>query len=172
MPVNIFYICLHSFYSNLPCLQPAGFSFAGKPIIMNIKIFTAQPAWAQGITFIRIITGILIIMFGKEIFDEGIMANYTGFLTEMHFPFPKSSAYLAKIVELTGGVLLILGLFTRLIVWPLTVTMAVIIWYMSGGNFLNGGTASCFVLLFLVFFFTGPGKFSLDYVLFNRDKEL
>ena len=39
---------------------------------MNSKIFTSRPLWENGISLIRIGTGILIIMFGKELFDEAV----------------------------------------------------------------------------------------------------
>jgi uncharacterized membrane protein YphA (DoxX/SURF4 family) len=135
---------------------------------MSTKIFTPQPVWTDGIVIIRICTGILIVMFGKEIFDGALMTDYGKFLQDAGFPAPHFMAYLAKLVELAGGCLLILGLFTRLIVFPLMFTMAVIIWHMSEGNFFNGGTASTFLLLFLLFFFTGPGRYSLDYVFFGK----
>lgn len=137
---------------------------------MMAKIFTSGPLWANGIVLIRVCTGIMIIMFGKEIFDEGIMNDYTKFLTEVGFPVPQFMAYLAKMVEIAGGVFLVLGLFTRLIVFPLMFTMGVIIWHMAGGDFFNGGTASNFFLLFLLFLFAGPGRYSLDYILFDRKK--
>ncbi|KOS07173.1 hypothetical protein AM493_14825 [Flavobacterium akiainvivens] len=56
--------------------------------------------------------------------------------------------------------------------WPLILTMMVIIWFTSGGNFFNGGMCACFTLLFLLFFFAGPGRWSLDYVLFERGKKI
>jgi putative oxidoreductase len=137
---------------------------------MKAKIFTSGPLWANGIVIIRVCTGMLIIMYGKEIFEEGIMTDYTRFLTEKGFPAPGFMAHFAKVTEIVGGVLLILGLFTRQVTVPLMIIMTVVIYYMADGNFFNGGTASDFFLLFLLFFFTGPGKYSLDHVLFDRTK--
>lgn len=136
---------------------------------MKTKIFTSGPLWANGIVIIRVCTGMLIIMYGKEIFEEGIMTDYTRFLTEKGFPAPGFMAHFAKVTEIVGGVLLILGLLTRATV-PLMIIMTVVIYYMADGNFFNGGTASDFFLLFLLFFFTGPGRYSLDHVLFDRTK--
>lgn len=137
---------------------------------MKAKIFTSGPLWANGIVIIRVCTGMLIIVYGKEIFEDGVMNDYTRFLGEVGFPAPRFMAYFAKVTEIAGGVFLILGLFTRLITVPLMIIMMVIIRYMAGGNFFNGGTASDFFLLFLLFFFTGSGKYSLDYILFDRKK--
>jgi uncharacterized membrane protein YphA (DoxX/SURF4 family) len=136
---------------------------------MNSKIFTSTPIWENGISSIRICTGIMIIMFGKEIFDEAIMNDYTKFLTDVGFPAQRFMLTLAKLTELIGGVFLIVGLFTRIVVFPLMVTMLTIIWFMSEGNFFNGGTASAFFLLFLTLLFLGSGTFSLDYMLFDKE---
>lgn len=137
---------------------------------MNSKLFTSRPVWENGISFIRIFTGIMIIMFGKEIFDEAMMDDYSKFLKDVGFPAPKFMLTLAKLTELIGGTFLVLGLFTRIIVFPLMITMLTIVWYMSEGNFFNGGTASTFFLLFLLFLFLGSGKFSLDYLFFDKTK--
>lgn len=137
---------------------------------MNSKFLTSEPVWENGISLIRISSGIMIIMFGKEIFDEATMNDYTKFLTDVGFCSPRFILTLAKLTELIGGALLIVGLFTRIVVFPLMITMLTIIWYMSDGNFFNGGTASTFFLLFLLFLFLGPGKFSLDYVFFDKAK--
>ncbi|HQZ23733.1 MAG TPA: DoxX family protein [Flavobacterium sp.] len=136
---------------------------------MNSKIFTSTPIWENGISLIRICTGIMIIMFGKEIFEEATMNDYIKFLTDVGFPAPRFMLTLAKLTELIGGVFLLAGLFTRIVVFPLMVTMLTIIWYMSEGNFFNGGTASTFFLLFLTLLFLGSGTFSLDYVLFDKE---
>ncbi len=137
---------------------------------MSSKIFTSKPIWENGISLIRICTGIMIIMFGKEFFDEAIMNDYTKFLTEVGVPAPRFMLTLAKLTELIGGAFLILGLFSRIIVFPLMITMLTIVWYMSEGSFFNGGTASTFFLLFLLFLFLGSGKFSLDYIFFDKAK--
>jgi uncharacterized membrane protein YphA (DoxX/SURF4 family) len=137
---------------------------------MNSKILTSKPVWENGISLIRICAGIMIIMFGKEIFDEATMNDYTKFLTDVGFSSPRFMLTLAKLTELIGGAFLIVGLFTRIVVLPLMMTMSTIVWYMSDGNFFNGGTASTFFLLFLLFLFLGSGKFSLDYVFFDKAK--
>lgn len=137
---------------------------------MNSKILTSKPVWENGISLIRICSGIMIIMFGKEIFDEATMNDYTKFLTDVGFSSPRFMLTLAKLTELIGGAFLIVGLFTRIVVFPLMMTMLTIVWYMSDGNFFNGGTASTFFLLFLLFLFFGSGKFSLDYLFFDKAK--
>ena len=78
--------------------------------------------------------------------------------------------WIAGVLELVGGALLILGLFTRPVAFVLSGLMAVAYWMahapQSAFPALNGGDAAilyCFVFLYLVF--AGPGSWSLDAVL-------
>ena len=74
---------------------------------------------------------------------------------------------LAGILETFGGLLLLIGLFTRPVAFLLSGEMAVAYWMVHAPqNFIpavNGGDAAilyCFIFLYLVF--AGPGAFSLD----------
>jgi putative oxidoreductase len=74
---------------------------------------------------------------------------------------------LAAIIEAVGGILLVLGLFTRPVAFILAGEMAVAYFMAhSPKDFFpinNGGEAAvlfCFVFLYLVF--SGPGAWSLD----------
>lgn len=91
-------------------------------------------------------------------------------------PFPTLNAYMAATTELLGVVLLTLGLFTRLISIPLMVTMVVAITTVhlahgfSAGD--NGFEIPLYYMLFL-FIFTahGAGKYSLDHLMFGKNKQ-
>ncbi|RZF62629.1 DoxX family protein [Sphingobacterium corticibacterium] len=78
------------------------------------------------------------------------------------------SLSLAIFAEFFCSILLILGLFTRLATIPLLITMLVIFsvhnWELFGKYEL--GTA--FFLAYLSILALGPGKFSMDYLLFKR----
>lgn len=137
---------------------------------MKAKLFTAQPLWSNGFDIVRILTGIMMAKFGMEIFNELTMANYTGLLQNLGFPAPVFMIYLAKIIELVGGLFLMLGLFTRFVIPPLLFVMGVLIWNMADKNFFNGGIFSMFTLLFLIFFLAGSGTWSLDYILFDKPR--
>lgn len=70
-------------------------------------------------------------------------------------------------MEIVGGLLLILGLFTRPVALLLSGEMAVAYWmfHAPAGMYpiLNGGeSAILFCFVFLTLFFTGPGAWSLD----------
>ena len=91
------------------------------------------------------------------------------------FPAPPQSGlppvgslyWFGGILELGGGLLILLGLLTRPVAFILAGEMAVAYWmFHAPRNFypvLNGGDAAilyCFV--FLLFVFTGPGAWSID----------
>jgi uncharacterized membrane protein YphA (DoxX/SURF4 family) len=70
---------------------------------------------------------------------------------------------------LASGTFLTVGLLTRLAVIPLAITMTVICFGMGKGRiFLEDQHPFLFVLLSLVFFFAGSGKWSLDQAIFGR----
>ncbi|HRP10910.1 MAG TPA: DoxX family protein [Terricaulis sp.] len=78
-----------------------------------------------------------------------------------------SQLWIGAWIELVGGALIALGLFTRPAAFIASGTMAVAYWmFHAPASFypvLNGGDAAilyCFVFLLLVF--AGPGAFSLD----------
>ena len=77
-------------------------------------------------------------------------------------------------LELVGGILLVLGLFTRPVAFVLSGQMAVAYWMAHAPQSffpaLNGGDAAilyCFVFLYLVA--AGSGAWSLDNALRQRD---
>lgn len=93
----------------------------------------------------------------------------------MGIPLPTLNAYMAATTEITGVVLLTLGLFTRLISLPLIIVMTVAIitvhlpYGFSAGN--NGFEIPLYYMLFLAIFASfGAGKFSLDHLLFGDEQ--
>ena len=132
------------------------------------KILSTKGAWHIGITAVRVMAGIFIFRYGRELFHIGDLLD---FLTKFNWPLPVFSGYAAKIIELAGGILLALGLFTRIVCMLLMIVMLGVIFTMGGGDPFNSEGAALFFLLFANFCFAGPGKFSLDYLLFDRKKE-
>jgi len=136
-----------------------------------MKFFSSSPLWqTAGLTLIRLTVGAFLIYHGCEIFNEAIINKY------LHWDQFKNSSgkflvYSGKSAELISGILFVLGLFTRIACLLIIGVMCYItfllgkgiIWYDDQHPFL-------FVLLALVFFFTGPGNFSLDKMIFNDKK--
>lgn len=135
------------------------------------RLFTTGPIFEYWLVIIRIIIGILITVYGLEISDTEKMKSNIAWLTDIHFPAPVFMAYLGKITELAGGILLVVGLFTRLVSIPLIIDMSVVIIFMGNGKiFGDAQLPFLFLLFFLSFIIYGGGKWSLDNLLFNQKK--
>jgi len=103
--------------------------------------------------------------------DINSVAEWFG---SMGIPFATLNAYMAASTEITGVVLLTLGLFTRFISIPLIVVMIVAIVTVhlhngfSAGD--NGYEIPLYYMIFLLIFLShGAGKISLDNLIF-KDK--
>lgn len=97
--------------------------------------------------------------------------NTTSFFIELGLPFPKLNAILAGSTECFGGLLLLIGLASRLTTVPLMFTMVVA--YLTADRDKVTGlfedpdafvTAAPFLFLLasLIVFTFGPGRFSVD----------
>ncbi|HEY9009714.1 MAG TPA: DoxX family protein [Devosia sp.] len=137
---------------------------------MNIEALSKyQP---QALAVLRIVTALCYIAHG----------------TQKMFGFPASDMGgggfalfsimgLAAVLEVFGGLAILLGVFTRPVAFVLAGQMAYAYWFvhvpmMGQGNIIpvaNGGDAAvlfCFVFLYLVF--AGPGAWSVDEMRQNR----
>jgi putative oxidoreductase len=80
-----------------------------------------------------------------------------------------SRIYVGKSAELAGGLLLSAGLWTRVASLLIAVTMFYISFFVGTGKiWYEDQHPFMFVLLALVFYFTGPGKYSVDHFLWNK----
>ena len=119
-----------------------------------------QSDWAPRVlSILRIVAAILFFEHGTQ--------KLLGFPPSEHAPEMMSLPWIAGLLELVGGGLLALGLFTRPVAFILSGEMAVAYWMAHAPEnlfpALNGGDAAilyCFVFLYLVF--AGPGPWSLD----------
>ena len=87
--------------------------------------------------------------------------------TSLGIPAPKLNAYLSAGTEITGVVLLTLGLATRFITIPLIITMFVAIKTVHWGNGFDAGNNGWEIPLYYIImlsslFIYGPGKISID----------
>ena len=121
---------------------------------------TLETVWAPRVlSILRIVAAILF-------FEHGT-AKLLGFPVTDRSPEFLSLGWIAGALEVIGGPLLILGLFTRPVALILSGQMAVAYWLAHAPQsvypLLNGGDAAilfCFILLYLVF--AGPGPWSVD----------
>ena len=92
--------------------------------------------------------------------------------SDIGIPFATFMAYLVSAIEVTGIILLILGLFTRYISVLMMAIMlgAIFFVHMQHGYSVanNGIEIPLYYFIFLSFFLSfGPGKFSLDHYFFR-----
>jgi putative oxidoreductase len=115
----------------------------------------------QALAILRIVTALIFMAHGTQ--------KLFGFPAPPGSGLPPvfSLLWVGAVLELVGGVLILLGLFTRPVAFVLAGEMAVAYWMFHAPRnlypVLNGGDAAilyCFVFLLLVF--TGPGAWSLD----------
>jgi putative oxidoreductase len=116
--------------------------------------------------------GVMLIFHGWQLFESHDMNVFTDLLFNMAIPFPEAMAYTGKLVELMGGFLLILGLFTRIVTAILFVTFMFITFGLGEARiFSDNQLPFLYALVSLLFFFTGAGRLSVDYILFVNRKE-
>lgn len=101
------------------------------------------------------------------IFLEHGTGKFLGFPHLAHVPAAGSLSWFGGLIELVGGALLLLGLFSRPVALLLSGEMAVAYWVAhfprSPFPVLSGGDAAilyCFVFLYIAV--AGPGPWSLD----------
>jgi putative oxidoreductase len=119
------------------------------------------------LSILRIVVGLLFLEHGtQKIFNLPPRPNATAFQLFTLVPG------LAGVLELVGGILITIGLFTRPVAFVLSGEMA-FAYFMShaprgfypitmGGN--GGELAIVYCFIFLYFFFVGAGAWSLDHL--------
>jgi putative oxidoreductase len=125
--------------------------------------------WAPRVlSVLRVIAAVLFIQHGAR--------KLFGFLAAQPGPAPElfSTMWIAGVLEVFGGLIFLLGLFTRQVAFILSGLMAAA-YFMSHAprgfwTLQNGGElAALYCFLFLYFTFAGGGAWSLDRLL-RREK--
>lgn len=101
------------------------------------------------------------------------LEKVTEFFTELGIPFPGFNAGLVGLTEFGCGLLILLGLFTRLASIPLIVTMTVAIITakrsdVSSFTDVLGFEEFVYIVIFVWFIVSGAGKISLDNLLCRK----
>ncbi|MGA7887789.1 MAG: DoxX family protein [Acidobacteriaceae bacterium] len=105
------------------------------------------------------------------------LAHVTGFFTSLHIPAPGPTAVFISLLEFVGGILLFLGLGTRVIgfllaidmfVAYLTTDIAALQTILSNPDNFYNDAAYTFLIASLIVFIFGAGRYSLDYWIFRR----
>ena len=126
---------------------------------MNTAVL--QTVWApRMLSVLRIVTALIFMAHGSQ--------KLFGFpASDTPMPPAFSFFWIGGVLEFVGGLLVLLGLFTRPAAFVLAGEMAVAYWMFHAPQslypVLNGGDAAilyCFVFLYLAF--AGPGPWGLD----------
>lgn len=147
------------------------------PIFDNLQTMAVrntglEKGWQQtGLVLIRIVTGLLMAYHGWEVFDSAKMAEYAKWEVIKTLPAPQLMVYVGKSLELITGVCFVFGFFTRIAALLMALNMLFICFKVGNGKFYyEDQHPFLFAILALVFFFTGPVKWSVDQWWFGETK--
>lgn len=135
------------------------------PGMIDLGLFVGRTA--IGICFVVHALGKLGLV------GSGDMAGFQTWLEELGVPLPAINARVAMLSELTGGMLLVLGLFTRPAAVLLIGTMAVagLVGHKGAGYLITNDPPGAeytinLAVICAMFILMGPGAISLDAVFF------
>ena len=140
-----------------------------------MRTFIATKAtWVLGLLHRWRWLGPLVVrlVFGYFWLETGIakvhnLESFTQRFVGWGIPYPAFSAALSAWTELLGGLLLMLGLFTRLVTIPMIINMIVAVTLVVSSNLMGlddyvEADEVVYTLIFFWFLVAGPGKASLD----------
>jgi putative oxidoreductase len=118
----------------------------------------------------------LRLIFGWGLFQTGKgkledIGRFTAFLTHLHIPMPGVNAYFVASLECFGGLLLLLGLASRLICIPLVINFIVayltadieaVKGFFKDQDAFTNAAPFLYLLTSLLVLAFGPGLFSID----------
>lgn len=122
-------------------------------------------------TILRVFVGALLIGHGGQKLFNGLDPFIQG-IAERGWPFPELQGFMAVFTEFAGGVLLIVGLFTRptaLINMGLFIIIT-FVWGYDAPFFAGKEKSLIYLVLCTYLFCLGPGKLSVDYHLFEKNR--
>lgn len=121
----------------------------------------------KGVSFLILC---LRVFFGVLFFTHGIdkMTNFN----ELSLTFPNVlglGSYMSLMVsifcEFCCSLFLITGLMVRITVIPMIISMAVAFFDVHDGMFPQGELSLIYLIMFVILYITGPGRFSIDYLI-------
>lgn len=120
----------------------------------------------------------LRLFFGILFFSHGLdkMINFN----ELSYSYPSVFGFgsymtlmLSIFCEFACSIFLIAGLLVRITVIPMIAAMAVAFFDIHDGMFPDGELSLIYLVLFVILYITGPGRYSFDYLIdmkFQKEK--
>jgi putative oxidoreductase len=125
------------------------------------------------VTILRVILGFLFAAHGWQKFNEFTIAGTQASFAKMGVPAAEIAAPAVAVLELAGGIALIVGILTRVVAALLAVDMlgALFLVHAPAGVFASAGGYELVLVLAaaaLAVALTGAGRISVDRALFGR----
>lgn len=116
-----------------------------------------------GLLWLRILMGSGLAYHGALKIFGGKMDGFARGVAHLGFPLPEVFAWCAVLSEFAGGILIVLGLYTRQAAAFAAVTMGVAVFLRHAQDpFSVKELAAAYGVMAVTLFLTGPGRFSVD----------
>ncbi|PLC13524.1 hypothetical protein AUQ48_03980 [Kocuria flava] len=124
-------------------------------------------------TLLRVVLGTTFLLHGWQKVDEWTLAGTQAAFAQMGVPAAQAAAPAVAVLELAGGILLLIGLGTRVVAALLALVMlgALVLVHLPAGFFAADGGFELVLLLAAaaaLFALAGAGRWSVDAVLAAR----
>lgn len=136
---------------------------------MLARLAKTTPASADfGLLLVRVWFG-LVLAFGHGLSKVLNLGNFIASVGKRGLPLPELLGPAAALSEFLGGILLALGLFSRVSATFIAITMLVAAFHVHAADpFAKKEFALAYAVAALAVLAAGPGRFSLDARLFGR----
>lgn len=120
---------------------------------------------------LRVFFGIIFLTHG---FEKLMNFNQLSYTFPSAFGFGSYMTLMLSIfVEFCCSMFLIAGLLIRITIIPMIIAMAVAFFDVHDAMFPEGELSLIYLIIFIILYFTGPGRYSVDYLIdrkFQKDK--
>ena len=119
--------------------------------------------------FIRLFFGVLFFMHGLDKLTNfnALSENYPSVMGLGSY----TTLMISIFCEFACSMFLMVGLVTRVVLIPMIVAMGVAFFDIHDGMMPEGELALIFMIVFLVLFMTGPGRYSVDYLIDRKARK-
>jgi putative oxidoreductase len=115
-----------------------------------------------GALALRIVLAVSLLHYGyQKVVPHGALQNFTREVA--HLGLPYWLGYVSAFTEVVGGVMMILGLFTRFFAFLITINMLTALFTVAIHNgFQSANYVICLAAIAIMLLFYGAGSFALD----------